>query len=1448
MNNEKIYELSNAQKSILVTEQFFQGTTINNICVTIPIFEELNFELLEKAIIETLNKNDIFKIKLQKEENDIKQYISNEINSNIIYYSVQNETELKQIAKNIVSKPFSLLESYLYNMHIFKFPNNQGGFIINIHHIISDSWSLGFIIKEIIKTYSDLKNNNYEPVDSAYSYEQYLNSEKEYINSEKYQKDKLYWQNIYETIPEIAHINPITDNHIDTNLIKANRTLKEFSSSTIADIKKYCNEKKISVYNFFMAIFGIYISEISNLNDFVIGTPILNRTNFKEKNTPGMFIATQAFRMEFNGITSFNELIKNVSRNSMQMLRHQRYPYQQLLEYLRVQNKNIPNLYNILLSYQITNAQYQGAGINYSVNWVFNGCNANDIDIQVFDFNDDGNLHIAYDYKTNLFKEEDIDDIHKRIINIINQVLSKDNIMLKEIDIVTPEEKEELVNTFNNTELEYDMNIPIIKYFEEQVRLHPKHIAVEFEHATMTYEILNERANSLAHLLREKGVTNNTIVGILENRSFEMIIAILAVLKAGGSYIPIAPEYPDSRIEYMLHNSNASVLLTEKSLQNKVNYCKEIIYITLNNSEIYDYNKENLSNISKPNDLSYIIYTSGSTGEPKGVTLTQKNLTNFYNAMIQNIEYLTSHKQRKIISITTFSFDIFIFETLISLTRGLRLYITNYYEQKITSKLERLIKDNKIEILQTTPSVMNFHLENLSSAKNLASLKYIMLAGEQLPKSLVDKIKEIIPHCTVYNGYGPSETTIFSTTANVTNLSKISIGRPIANTQIYILNKNKKLVPKNFMGEMYIAGDGVGKGYLYKNKLTSEKYTKNKFKDNSIMYETGDLGIWRDNGSLECKGRVDYQVKLNGLRIELGEIEECINSFTNDNLMKSAVILKNVDGKDTLNAFISYPNKINIMDLKKFLLEYLPSYMIPNTFTIMEALPFTPNGKIDRKALQTQEISYIQDSNISEPRNNVEKILVDTIKKKLNIEEFGIDNNIFDYGADSLTIISIITELFNHNFNLKVFDMYKYPTVRELYDNLLQENSIRSTFDTVKFKDLNKIVEDFSRDTNAKPLFMKYNILLTGATGFFGCHLLAQLLDSPSQIGTIYCTMRPKKNITPKERLLKKLNFYFGNKYDDLFEKHVATVECELSTEYFNLDKQTFNNLQDKVDIVIHSAANVKHYGKYSAFEKVNVTGTKHVIEFCRRRKIHLHYISTMTVCGNYLLEQKKDMAPFVENNFYVGQNFDQNVYSKSKLIAESLVISASTEGIPVTIYRVGDLTGRYSDGVFQENINENAIYLRLKSIIEIGHISKTILKNDLEFSPVDSVAKAVKTLIFSDNNINRIFHTYNPKLISTEHLLKFFGDSNYLITVMEKDAFAKLIDELSKDEQEQQKLLGIINDFTADKDLVYNYIIKQNNDITCQYLRNLNFDWPDINDEYLQKILSYMQKVNFIK
>lgn len=1023
---KKLYDLSNPQLSIWATEQFYSGTNVNNICGTVLISDTLNANILKQAIINVINNNDNFKIRFEKDKNTLKQYIDQNIPIDIEIVNLKNKNEITDLENKLASQIFKITKEPLFKIQVFKLENNAGGFVINIHHLISDSWTLGLIGKKIVHEYAMLISKNEDNKTNVTSYINYLEAEKEYTNSNRYQKDKAYWEKTFANIPNIATI-PSKNSYNNPFSCEGNRDLFIIPKKFVSQINNFCKIHKISIFNFFTAILSIYINKINNIDNFVIGTPILNRSSFNEKNTNGMFVNMTPLLINVENNKTFGQFLENVSKSSIAMLRHQKYPYQKILDFVREKDNTIPNLYNIVLSYQITSVFIQ-ENLKYESRWAFNGTSADDLTIQLYDLNETGNLNIAYDYKKSKYSSDEIKTLHSRLLNIISQVFDASDIEISKIKILTKQEEKEILN-FNKTNIRYNKNIPIIKHFENQAKKTPNNIALTFKGSHLTYKELNEKSNSLAHYLRENGVTNNVIVGIMVNRSIEMIIGILAILKAGGAYLPIDPEYPKDRISYMLQDSQAEILLSHKGLAKDIK-CKKIINIDLNNN-LYFENKNNLKNISKPNDLAYIIYTSGSTGKPKGVMLMQKNYSNFLASMIDKIKYLKQGHKYSIISITTVSFDIFGFETIISLICGLHLYLTDYFEQKYTDNLERLIKTEKIDIIQTTPSVMRFHIDNAKNLDNFSKLKYIVLAGEQLPEDLVLKLKEIAPNVTVINGYGPSETTIFSSVNDVTNLEKVTIGKPIGNTYFYILDKDLNLLPKNNIGEIYIGGDGVGKGYLFNEALTKEKFLPNPF-GKGIIYKTGDLGSWNNDGTISCNGRIDHQVKLRGLRIELEEIENKINKFNRNSKTKSVVILKGTSTNSYLHAFICSDENINLQDLKNYLQKNLPNYMIPSSYSFLDEFPTTPNGKIDRKALNAIQSTTISE-NIVKPETPTEKIIYREVSNIIQNSNFGILDDFFSIGLDSLKIINLSLNLGDKlNTKLAIADFYKLANIQKL--------------------------------------------------------------------------------------------------------------------------------------------------------------------------------------------------------------------------------------------------------------------------------------------------------------------------------------------------------------------------------------------------------------------------------
>ena len=1040
MHEKKFYNLTNPQKSIWVTEEYFKGTSVNNICGAALINQKVNFALLQKAIKLVLEKNDIFKIRFSIKDDNIVQYISDYVNSDIVYLRAKNPADIEKQKKEIVSKPFNLLDSFSYNFYIFQMPNKHGAFMLNIHHILADSWTLGFISKEIVKTYSALVKNDTDYKIENSSYIDYINAERAYKKSDRFIKDKTYWNEQFKTIPELPFIPGSIKNSIDFSNISAKRETFYLDKNYMESIKNYCKENNITLYNFFMGIYAIYIREISSLDDFVIGTPILNRTNFKEKNTAGMFINMAPLRINFDGITNFKDFIRLLSLKTLNLLKHQKYSYQSLIEDLRKDHKNLPNLYNIMFSYQITSAKDEETNIKHETSWTFNGNCTENLDIQISDINDSGNLNISYDYRTSIYSQSDIENIHNRIVNIINQIISKDNIILSDIEIVTPKEKQILLDKFNNTKIHFKEN-NILNLFKKQVRKNPLKTAVVANNQSITYRELDEKSSKLANYMLNNGIHSKDIVGLMLHRSLETAIGLLAIIKCGATYLPIDPDYPIDRINYMLENSLANFVLVNSKTYCLLpsNYCK--INIEQSNTEIYNCNFTNTFVNICPDNLAYLIYTSGSTGKPKGVKINHKNLGNFVNGMKELIDF---NKNKTMVSVTTICFDIFGLELWCSLCFGLKLVIANEEEQNSPELLNKLCLENNVNIIQTTPSRFSTIFEEKINLEFFKNVTEILVGGEPLNDKLLSVMKTE-SKAKIYNVYGPTETTIWSTVKNLTKENDLTIGKPIANTQIYILNKNQKLLPINTPGELYIGGDGVSEGYMNRVDLTTEKFINSPFIDNSKIYNTNDLAYLKENGEIVHLGRTDFQVKVRGYRVELGEIEAVIQK--NSNINNTCVTLKKLEnGHEVLVAYYTIKSTNSSQnvenDLKNSIFEALPNYMMPNFFLQLDKMPYTQNGKIDRKSLPLPKSSNkIKD--IIDPRNETDKKIIEILEKILNISSISITDTIMDLGGDSLTAITLSTKLSTiFNVHISIKNLMEF-TIKDLSD-FISDNSSKS--------------------------------------------------------------------------------------------------------------------------------------------------------------------------------------------------------------------------------------------------------------------------------------------------------------------------------------------------------------------------------------------------------------------
>ena len=1415
-----IYELTNAQRSIWNTELFYNGSNINNICGTINLFEPLNFAELKQALHLIVSENDNFHTQFLLKDGSVYQTFKDDIDYEIEIVEIKTKEDLKKLEEKMMSHIFDILNSSLFEIKIFKYPNNTGGVIVNIHHLISDSWTLGLIAKNIVSKYYSIHNKI--PIElKKNSYINYINSENKYLNSSKFEKDREFWQEYLKNRPDTITIPSFKEQKNDDFSYKANREIYTVDKNLVKLMNHFCRNYKVSLYNFLMAVYSVYIGKINNSNDFILGTPILNRTSATQKSTMGMFINTVPVRMNTEDNISFLAYVNEIAISFTSIYRHQKYSYQYILEDLRKEDPKVPNLYQILLSYQITKIR-TADDMDYESNWNFNGSIADDMDIHFFDLNDSGIINIAYDYKTSKYTKKDIEYIHNRILYIISQVLNNPGLYLKEISITTPKELNEILDLNAENDCAYPSTKTISQLFEDQVELTPNNIAIKFKDLSMTYKELNEKSNQVAVFLQEKGIKANDVVAIRLNKSLEMVVGILGILKAGGCYLPIDLSYPQERVSFMLKDSKAKLFLTNKQHENDLEIPIDTYLLDINTrNEIYKNDISNLECVNSPDDLIYIIYTSGSTGTPKGVMLKHRNVVR----LIKNEKFQFNFNENDVWTMFhSVAFDFSVWELYASLLYGSKLILVPETTAKDPNKFLELMRSEKVTVLNQTPTYFyNLLDRELLNKDNNLVVRYIIFGGEALKPNLVKPWKDKYPFTKIINMYGITETTVHVTFKELTEEDLLSsnsnIGKPIPTLKVYVMDKNLHILPYNVEGEMCVSGLGVCKGYLNRPELNKDRFVKNPYNPNEILYRSADDAYLSPDGDLHYIGRIDNQVKIRGFRVEIGEIETKLLKHPNIN---KCVVLpkKNGDFDSYLVAYVVMNKNVPVSDLKAYISKLVPAYMVPNFFVFLDNLPLTSNGKVDRKKLLSMDVKIEKKKKYVAPRNEFEQAFKEILENTLGIKNIGIDDSIIELGADSLTLMKITIELLEKNYIVNIQDIYELKTIREISDNFYYPKKSNLYKRSIE----NNVYYNFDENFSDKKIKAK-NILLTGSTGFLGIHILNELIEKTNS--NIYCIIRDKISRSPKDRLVDKLKYYFDDKLLKYIDKRIHILTADITLPKFGLSSYEYEDLGNKIDLVIHSAAIVDHYGNKDLFELINVTGTNNIIDFCKDFSIYMNHISTTSVSA-YIPESEKPVR-FDEHCLYVGQNYSDNIYIKTKFEAEYNILEAiNNSNMKISVYRLGNISARYLDGKFQENDTKNAFLNRVITLSKLNKIAKSFSNLKIDLSPVDYCAKIISSLSLLESSYSKVFHIYHNKSIKLVDLVNELRPKDQKLLEVSDNEFYKYI-------KNKEDILGIINDLTSNSSK-YNSNIIMNNDFTINYMSQDNLEWPKINKDYLNK------------
>ncbi len=959
---------------------------------------------------------DIYQVVLRERIPEIKEYDFSNLEND------KKEKEINKIISNDLNRGFDLKNDTLLRLIHIKYSEGIDKIIFTMHHIIVDGWSNKKLIDVLYDyCYQLNKGKSYIRLENEINYEISLSNDYgEYIKwlvKQNKEKAEKYWEEELEGYDNDADIKPM-------NTPKSTKEqMREISGEVSVEITeklKAAAEKCESTINTVAeTAVGIMLQVYTGSSDVVFGKVVSGRNADIPgiENMIGLFINTIPVRVTADKDETISELIKKQQKKGTESTN---YDYCSLAD---IQQNTVQGSELIKILYVFENYD-SGSQKDESIDFRSKNISSREqtnYGISIISFENDDKLSFKIMYDPNRYYNEEVKLILVRLLKICEEMAEHPNAKVSELETVTEKEKQLILNDFNATETEYPRNKTVVELFEEQVKKTPDNIALVFEDKKLTYAEFNEKANSLAYKLRELGVKPDDFVAIIAERSIEMVCGIYGVIKSGGAYVPIDPAYPEERIAFMLEDCSPKAVL--KYTTESIAFNTEISVIDLADGKVWEGASENPEAVNKPKDLIYCIYTSGTTGKPKGSLIEHRSVVR----LVKNTNYIELDEHNVILQTGAMSFDASTLEVWGAFLNGGKLVITTKETITDNIKFRELINKEKVNTMWLTSTLFN---QMISEENDIFdNLEHLLIGGEKLSDDHVRIMKSRNNGVKLTNGYGPTENTTFTTTYEIpAGFEMIPIGKPIANTQIYILNGDK-LCGVGVPGELCTSGDGVARGYLNRPELTAERFVKNPF-GKGKMYRTGDLVRWLPDGNIEYLGRIDEQVKIRGFRIELGEIESRIREI--ENIKDCAVIVRADDiGDKGIYAYYTSDSEIIVSDLRDRLTETLPEYMIPAYMMQIELIPVTRNGKLDKRALPKIEARAAKE--YIAPRNDIDEKICAIFSEILNVEQVGVKDSFFELGGHSLRATRLVNRIEEETgTRIALKDVFSHPTVEQL--------------------------------------------------------------------------------------------------------------------------------------------------------------------------------------------------------------------------------------------------------------------------------------------------------------------------------------------------------------------------------------------------------------------------------
>ena len=1017
-------KLTLPQQDVYYEQLLYPDAPIYNIGAKTIIHGTISYELLNKAYIALINQHDAYRSYIVASEDMVTMQTHEYYDGALKYIDMSLSDEAEKQANDYIqeqfSQPFAIhKDKQLHRFALIKVHDTFHYLFSVYHHLITDGWAISLMYQRLINNYNELLQDGKISSQYPYSYSDFEVDDSNYAKSEAYEKDLLYWKERFRELP-----NPLFEKKSNKAIPESKRKSIIIKRSVYNQLEQIGRDAGCSLFHVIVGMLFLYFGKKHQNKDFAIGLPVLNRGKAAFKKTVGLFMGIVPLRIKLKEDDNFNALIKTIKNQLRLDYRHQRFPLGKLIKELGLfQEKE--RIFNITLSYE--KQDYTDNLLNTVTKPIPLPHHSELVALAVFvrEFEKSEDVTLDFDYNFNYFNESEINAVTTHFQQLIKEIITTSDKPVFEYNYITAEEKETLLHTFNATQYNYPTQETLIDLINSQAQLNPDKVVLEDESTKYTYAQLEALSNGIADYIGTYLPNNeNAPIAVFMDRSADLVVVLLGILKSGRAYIPLDPSFPSERLDYIVQHSGVQQIIGDEVLKNKAP--GNASYISAEVLLVREANEHVAINKSHSEQTAYIIYTSGSTGLPKGVAISHQALLNFLISM-QHTPGIRSSDT--FFSVTTPSFDISILEFFAPLIAGARLYMADKILLSDPLAIVEKIHTVNPSIIQTTPSF--YQMLYNANWKGSCTMK-ILCGGDLLSESLAEKLLKT--NAELWNMYGPTETTIWSSCKKIQQATEAAnIGKPIHNTQMYILDNNQQLLPVGCIGTIYISGDGLAQGYYKNETLTNERFISNPFLPNQKMYNTGDLGKWNENGEIEFLGRNDYQVKVRGYRIELGEIETKLHQLET---VKAAVVVaqKQTNQEAILIAYV-IPKK-NIDDtsiLIKALRKQLPDYMVPYTIVTLESFPLTPNKKIDRKALSARDI-HIDKQLARPPKTVLEKQVLEFFKNTLKTTEtFSTEDNFFSLGGHSLNAVKLINRIDEHyDCRLTLKDVFENPTVQQL--------------------------------------------------------------------------------------------------------------------------------------------------------------------------------------------------------------------------------------------------------------------------------------------------------------------------------------------------------------------------------------------------------------------------------